>query len=66
MAEVQTHKIRKTHSISPEKICLPDWKDLKGNKSMTLHQLAPRRLSIIVDDDVALSHNNDQPYTPLG
>ena len=34
MAEVQPHKIRKTNSISPEKICLPDWKDLKGNNTM--------------------------------
>jgi hypothetical protein len=38
---------------------LPDWKDLKGNKSMTLHQFIPRRLSIAVDDDVALSQNNE-------
>ena len=32
---------------------------------MTLQSLAPRRLSIAVEDDVAFSQY-DQPYTPLG
>ena len=45
---------------------LPSWNDLKGNKSMTLTSLVPRRLSeFAVEDDVAFSHNN-KPYTPLG
>lgn len=30
--ELETKRI-KTNSISPTKISLPDWKDLKGNKS---------------------------------
>jgi len=32
---------------------------------MTLHQLVPRRLSVLGDDDVAYSQMA-KPYTPLG
>jgi len=50
--------------MTPKKMSLPDWSELKGHKSMTLQGFQPRRLSIAVDDDVALSHH-ERPYTPL-
>jgi len=55
MEESLPLKRRKTNSISPTKMLLPDWKDIKANKSMTLNHIFTRRLSIAVDDDVGLS-----------